>query len=60
MESKGTHRHPKEDTASRPNIIIRNKKEEICVLLDVKISADTKTTQKEADKKTNTNIFELR
>ena len=35
-------------TANRPDIIIKNKKEETCTLLDVAIPADRNVVQKEA------------
>ena len=34
----------------RPDIIIKNKKEEICTLIDVAIPADRNDVQKEAEK----------
>ena len=41
----------KEVTANRPDIIIKNKKEETCTLIDVAIPADRNFVQKEAEKK---------
>ena len=41
----------REDTASRPDIIIKNKEEKTCTLLDVAIPADRNVVQKEAEKK---------
>jgi hypothetical protein len=41
----------REDTANRPDIIIKNKKEKTCTLIDVAISADRNVVQKEAEKK---------
>jgi len=41
----------REVTLSRPDIIIKNKKEEICTLIDVAIPADRNSVQKEAEKK---------
>ena len=38
-------------TANRPDIIIKNKKEKTCTLIDVAISADRNVVQKEAEKK---------
>ena len=48
MESSSTHR---EVTANRPDIIIKNKKEKTCTLMDVAIPADRNVVQKEAEKK---------
>ena len=36
----------REVTSNRPNIIIKNKKEETCILKDVAISADRNVTRK--------------
>jgi len=41
----------REVTANRPDIIIKNKKEKICTLIDVVIPADRNVVQKEAEKK---------
>ena len=41
----------REDTASRPDIIIKNKEEKTCTLLDVAIPADRNVVQKEVEKK---------
>ena len=41
----------REVTANRPDIIIRNNKEETCTLIDVAIPADRNVVQKEAKKK---------
>jgi hypothetical protein len=38
-------------TANRPAIIIKNKKEKTCTLIDVAIPADRNVVQKEAEKK---------
>jgi hypothetical protein len=38
-------------TANRPDIIIKNKKEKTCGLIDVEITADRNVTQNEAEKK---------
>jgi hypothetical protein len=38
-------------TANRPDIIIKNKKEKTCTLIDVAIPADRNVAQKEAEKK---------
>jgi len=41
----------REVTANRSDIIIKNKKEKTCTLIDVAISADRNVVQKEAEKK---------
>jgi len=41
----------REVTANRPDIIIQNKKEKTCALIQVKILADRNVVQKEAEKK---------
>jgi hypothetical protein len=41
----------REVTANRPDIIIENKKEKICTLIDVAIPADRNVVQKEMEKK---------
>jgi len=41
----------REDTANRPDIIIKNKKEETCTLIDVAIPADRKVVQRKAEMK---------
>ena len=41
----------REVTASRPDIIIKNKKEKTCILVNVAILADRNVMQKEAEKK---------
>ena len=41
----------REVTATRPDIIIKNKKEKTCTLIDVAITADRNAVQKEAEKK---------
>ena len=41
----------REVTANRPNIIIKNKKEKTCTLIDMAIPADRNVVQKEAEKK---------
>jgi len=41
----------REVTANRPDIIIKNKREKTCTLIDVAIPADRKVVQKEAEKK---------
>jgi len=40
----------REFTANRPDIIIKNKKEKTCTLIDVAIPADRNVVQKEAEK----------
>jgi len=41
----------REDTANRPDIIIKNNKEKTCTLIDVAIPADRNVVQKEAEMK---------
>ena len=41
----------REVTANRPDIIIKNKKEKTCTLIDVAIPSDRNAVQKEAEKK---------
>ena len=41
----------REVTANRPDIIIKDKKEKTCTLIDVAIPADRNVVQKEAEKK---------
>jgi hypothetical protein len=41
----------REVTANRPDIIIKNKKEKTCTLIDVAILTDINGMQKEAEKK---------
>ena len=41
----------REVTANRPDIIIKNKKEKTCTVIDVAIPADRNVVQKEAEKK---------
>jgi len=41
----------REVTSNKPGIIIKNKKEKICTLIDVAIPADRNSVQKEAEKK---------
>ena len=41
----------REVTANRPDIIIKNKKEKTCTLIDVAIPADRSVVQKEAEEK---------
>ena len=40
----------REFTTNRPDIIIKNKKEKTCTLMDVAIPADRNVVQKEAEK----------
>ena len=49
MESSSTYRQ--RITANRPDIIIKNKKEKTCTLIDVAIPTDRNVEQKEAEKK---------
>jgi hypothetical protein len=46
-----------EVTANRPDIIIKNKKEKTCTLIDVAIPADRNVVQKEAEKELNTRVY---
>jgi hypothetical protein len=39
--------------ANRPDIIIKNKKDEICLLIDVAIPSDKNVIQKESENKLN-------
>jgi hypothetical protein len=48
MESRGTYR---EVTANRPDIILKNKNEKTCILIDLATPADRNITQKDAEKK---------
>jgi hypothetical protein len=41
----------REVTANRPDIIIKNKKEESCTLIDVAVPADRNVVQNEAEQK---------
>jgi hypothetical protein len=50
-------RTEREVTANRPDIIIKNKKEKTCMLIDVAIPADRNVTKKEAEKKLNTRVY---
>ena len=47
----------REVTANRPDIIIKNKKEKTCTLIDVAIPADKNVVQKEVEEKLNTRFF---
>jgi len=47
VESSSTHR---EVAANRPDIIIKNKKEKTCTLIDVAIPTDRNVVQKEAER----------
>jgi hypothetical protein len=49
-----------EVTASKPDIIIKSKKQKTCMLIDVAIPADRNVTQKEAEKKLNTSVYVYR
>jgi hypothetical protein len=48
--NQGVHTD-REVTANRPDIIIKNKKEKTCVLIEVVIPVDRNVTQKEAENK---------
>jgi hypothetical protein len=48
--NQGTH-NDREVTTKRPDIIIKNKKEKTCILIDVAIPADRNVVQKEVEKK---------
>jgi len=50
VESSSTQRE-REVTANRTDIIIKNKKEKTCTLIDVATPADRNVVQKEAEKK---------
>jgi hypothetical protein len=50
----------REVLANRPNIIIKNKKDKICLLIDVAISLDRNVTQKECEKKLKYKKFKYR
>jgi hypothetical protein len=41
----------REFIANRPDIIIKNKQEKMCTLIDMAIAADRNVVQKEAEKK---------
>jgi hypothetical protein len=47
----------REVTANRPDIIIKNRKEKTCILIDVAIPAERNFIKKVAGKKTNTRMF---
>ena len=47
----------REVIANRPDIIIRNKKEKTCILIDVAILADRNVMQKEAEENLNTQFY---
>jgi hypothetical protein len=46
-------------TANRPDIIIKNKKEKTCTLIDVAVPADRNVVQKEAVKKLKYKSFNI-
>jgi hypothetical protein len=48
--NQGVHAY-REVMANRPDIIIKNKKEKTCILIDVAIPADRNVMQKEAENK---------
>jgi hypothetical protein len=47
----------REVTANRPDIIIKNKKQKTCKLINVEISAERNIVQKEAEKIKNTRDY---
>ena len=50
----------REVTANKPDIIIKNKKEKICTLIEVAITADRNVVRKEAEKKLKYKSLTLR
>jgi hypothetical protein len=50
MESRDTHTD-REVTAVRPDVIIKNKKEKTCILIDKIDDVDRSVVQKEVEKK---------
>ena len=50
----------REVTPNRPDIIIKNKREKTCTLIDVAIPADRNSVQKEAEKKVEIQEFMYR
>jgi len=50
LRNQAVHRD-REFKANRPDIIIKNKNEKTCTLIDVAIPADRNVVQKEAEKK---------
>jgi len=50
----------REFTANSPDVIIKNKKEKTCILIDVTIPADRNVAQKEAEKKLKIQEFMYR
>jgi hypothetical protein len=47
----------REVTANKQDIIIKNKKDKRCILIDVAIPADRNVTQKETENKLNTTVY---
>jgi hypothetical protein len=47
----------REVTANSEDVIIENKKEKTCILIDAAVPVDRNVTQTEAEKKTNTKIY---
>jgi hypothetical protein len=45
--------------ANRPDIIIKNKKEKVCTLIDVSVPSDRNVTHKEAEKKIKSLCIEI-
>jgi hypothetical protein len=54
--NQGVHTD-REVTVNKPDIIIKNKKEKTCILIDAAIPADRNVTQKEAEKKPKYSIL---
>jgi hypothetical protein len=54
MECRGTHR---EVTANRPDVVIKYKKENICILIYLAIPGDKKVIQNESEKETTIHEF---
>ena len=48
-----------EATANRPDIIIKNKREDTCVLIDVAVPTERNVVQKEAEKKLKYKSFSI-
>jgi hypothetical protein len=47
----------REVTANKPDVLIKNKKEKACILIDVAIPADRNVTQKDAEMKLNPKVY---
>jgi hypothetical protein len=50
----------REVTANKPDVIIKNKKDKTCVLIDVAIPVDKNVMQKEAEMKLNIRLYVYR